>query len=70
MKNRLCLQNLSLGLVWAGLVWAGLGCLPKQQGAKQETLRNVQGLQVGQSVKLLAMLRNAHGGEAKQFVQK
>ena len=41
-----------------------------QQGAKQETLRNAQGLRVGQSVKLLAMLRNAHGGEAKQFVQK
>ena len=34
----------------------------KQQGAKQETLRNVQGLRVGQSVKLLAMLRNARGG--------
>ena len=36
----------------------------------QETLQNVQGLRAGQSVKLLAILRNAHGGEAKQFVQK
>ena len=34
----------------------------KQQGAKQETLQNAQGLRVGQSVKLLAILRNARWG--------
>jgi hypothetical protein len=35
---------------------------PKQLVAKRGTLRNVQGLRVGQSVKALAILRNARGG--------
>jgi len=43
---------------------------PKQWVAKQETLRNVQGLQVGQSAKLLAILRNARWEEAMQFVRQ
>jgi len=44
--------------------------VPKQQGAKRETLRNVQGLQAGQSEKPLAILRNARWEEAMQFVQQ
>ena len=36
----------------------------------QEMLQNVQGLRVGQSVKLLAILRNARWVKAMQFVQK